>query len=830
MVFEHLWQTGHPQKRKAPLQLPGLFKSLILVLTFLIPASSQAAEVFFNDVYKGLGGPYAEQSSSISISSASKVLGTRFSFISLNPLDVRYSGNNVPGFLVYVNTAGDTIRIRGSVSRPEKSGSTFRAVYFYTSDDNNVALGEAYLLVFPGFESVFAAGGAIGTSSDPANNALNALLDSQVVPVISVSGGPLSTFAACSGTASTAQSFSVSGTNLLGGITVTAPTGYAVSLSSASGYASSVLIPLPTGSTTIAATTVYVRLTASAVNGASGNILCSSTGASAAGLATGTAVVYPLPTATAGSNSPVTLGATLLLTSSGGGTYSWTGPNGFSSSQQNPSITNVTQAASGTYTVTVTSANNCVSTAQTVVSVAADRDNDGVPDNLDKDNDNDGILDAVENAACTPASSTCDTDGDGLPNYLDLDSDGDGIRDVTEAGGTDANGDGKADGNADSNGVPSSANGGLTPPNTDGDGASNPYDVDSDGDGISDNREGQGVYVAPSGKDTDNDGLDDAYDGNNGGTNVSPVDTDNDGKPDYLDVDSDADGIPDNDEAGNPNNPVDTDADGKPDYRDVDSNNDTIPDGETLLIYKSSSVSDRVQSDGTFQMSFTIKLKNNRDVPLTSVQVQDNLTQTFPSPVTFTVLSVTVSGTSLVRNTGFDGITVTNLLAANSTLAANATDSIKIVLKINPGSFGGELANTGTGTAVSKWGPVTRQSIDLSRSNGVLHGPGVPTRFSFPAVELFIADVLTPNGDGFNDRWIIVRPSNKQLSVVLYNRWGQEIYKNANYNNEWDGRGTGNFLGKELPNGTYFYVVDIIDRSTRARDVRKGSLTLKRPY
>ncbi|NUM51083.1 MAG: T9SS type A sorting domain-containing protein [Flavobacteriales bacterium] len=80
-------------------------------------------------------------------------------------------------------------------------------------------------------------------------------------------------------------------------------------------------------------------------------------------------VVNPQPVATAGSNSPVCAGQTLSLSSSGGGTYSWNGPNGFSSSQQNPSITNVTLAAAGTYLVLVTGGNGCQKLAQTTVSI-----------------------------------------------------------------------------------------------------------------------------------------------------------------------------------------------------------------------------------------------------------------------------------------------------------------------------------------------------------------------------------------------------------------------------------------------------------------------------
>ena len=77
----------------------------------------------------------------------------------------------------------------------------------------------------------------------------------------------------------------------------------------------------------------------------------------------------PLPIPSIGSNTPQCAGSTLNLTSSGGSTYSWTGPNSFLSAVQNPSITNVTTAASGTYTVTVTDNKGCPATATTDVTI-----------------------------------------------------------------------------------------------------------------------------------------------------------------------------------------------------------------------------------------------------------------------------------------------------------------------------------------------------------------------------------------------------------------------------------------------------------------------------
>ncbi|MBC7864389.1 MAG: SprB repeat-containing protein [Bacteroidia bacterium] len=82
-----------------------------------------------------------------------------------------------------------------------------------------------------------------------------------------------------------------------------------------------------------------------------------------------TVTVNPLPTASAGGNSPLCAGSNLNLTSGGGTSYAWTGPNSYSNATQNPTISGVTAAASGTYSVVVTDANSCSATATIVISV-----------------------------------------------------------------------------------------------------------------------------------------------------------------------------------------------------------------------------------------------------------------------------------------------------------------------------------------------------------------------------------------------------------------------------------------------------------------------------
>lgn len=80
--------------------------------------------------------------------------------------------------------------------------------------------------------------------------------------------------------------------------------------------------------------------------------------------------VNPLPTPIASSNSPICEGTDLQLSVDIIGIYAWEGPNGYSSTDQNPVISNALQSThEGTYTVTVTDANTCSSSTTVSVTI-----------------------------------------------------------------------------------------------------------------------------------------------------------------------------------------------------------------------------------------------------------------------------------------------------------------------------------------------------------------------------------------------------------------------------------------------------------------------------
>ncbi len=281
-----------------------------------------------------------------------------------------------------------------------------------------------------------------------------------------------------------------------------------------------------------------------------------------------------------------------------------------------------------------------------------DSDNDGIPDVVEAggvdadgdgridnyaDTDGDGLSDRVD-ANSTGANNSgnglgpVDLDADGRPNAIDLDSDGDGIPDVIEVGAADANNNAVIDGFVDANNdglhdnfinatgllrtgadITNDGRADSYPnKNFDSDNRANPYDIDSDGDGIAD-------VIEAGFSDSNYNGFEDGTIGSDGWSNTiramaAPLNlrnTDANGQPDYMDIDSDADGIPDNIEGQStytyklpsgldadndgldnaydlaPHAAVfggagiliqDLDVDGIPDYMDLDTDSDGQPD------------------------------------------------------------------------------------------------------------------------------------------------------------------------------------------------------------------------------------------------------------
>jgi gliding motility-associated-like protein len=125
----------------------------------------------------------------------------------------------------------------------------------------------------------------------------------------------------------------------------------------------------PTGLSATSGATVVASPATTTTYTVTGNGACGS------GTATSTVTVLPANdpacvtscTATATNTGPYCVGGTIQLNGTGGGTYSWTGPNGFTSTLQNPTLP-ATVAAAGVYNLSI-NLSGCIATATTTVVV-----------------------------------------------------------------------------------------------------------------------------------------------------------------------------------------------------------------------------------------------------------------------------------------------------------------------------------------------------------------------------------------------------------------------------------------------------------------------------
>lgn len=211
-----------------------------------------------------------------------------------------------------------------------------------------------------------------------------------------------------------------------------------------------------------------------------------------------------------------------------------------------------------------------------------------------------------------------------------------------------------------------------------------------------------------------------------------------------------------------------------------------------------------------------------------------------------------VSWTAITNTTNThttSNLTQTTLFKAVVQSAACSIDSTNTIIinvispsPVNAGSDttinqGQTVTLNGTGTGTPLWSP----SNELSNSSifNPVASPSSTTDFILTVTDAnscdnsdtvtvtvlpldydgMITNVFSPNGDGINDTWYIENiqyyPNNE---VAVYNIYGNVVFTQKSYNNDWPGT----YNGAPLPDGTYFYVVTFTDTGAS----KKGSLDI----
>ncbi|MEQ9064096.1 MAG: gliding motility-associated C-terminal domain-containing protein [Vicingaceae bacterium] len=87
-----------------------------------------------------------------------------------------------------------------------------------------------------------------------------------------------------------------------------------------------------------------------------------------------------------------------------------------------------------------------------------------------------------------------------------------------------------------------------------------------------------------------------------------------------------------------------------------------------------------------------------------------------------------------------------------------------------------------------------------------------------------IPNAFSPNGDGINDAFVIDTDGLSSIKCSILDQTGKEVFRYEQLHGHWDGR---DFSGRELPQGTYFFIVEAYD-SEQNPILRRGTVSLFR--
>ncbi|WP_291912415.1 gliding motility-associated C-terminal domain-containing protein [Chitinophaga sp. CB10] len=193
-------------------------------------------------------------------------------------------------------------------------------------------------------------------------------------------------------------------------------------------------------------------------------------------------------------------------------------------------------------------------------------------------------------------------------------------------------------------------------------------------------------------------------------------------------------------------------------------------------------------------LEFTVKVTNNGPDTAHNVIMTDHLESMLGAPLSFTASK---GAATFDNGSG-------NITWAIPVMPSGSTETLTFTVKL---INGGDVGNTAT---------VSGDETDIDLSDNTFTIARVP----ITGEDIFIPNVVTPNGDGKNDTWYIPGLSRYPGSAVyIYNRWGNQVYQSKDYDNKWN--------GKDLNEGTYYYILKLNSPTTGVREY-KGWIELIR--
>ncbi len=233
---------------------------------------------------------------------------------------------------------------------------------------------------------------------------------------------------------------------------------------------------------------------------------------------------------------------------------------------------------------------------------------------------------------------------------------------------------------------------------------------------------------------------------------------------------------------------------------------------------------------GTYPVTVTLRAGINTIGSPQVINVPDFTFSNLPAG-TYTVSAMNATGTT--------GTVVSQAITITQPTRLNATVQRTCSSKDNDtGSIEINMGNTGAGNYGYVW---QNLSVITNKAEGLAEGFYNVTVTDANLCELRLTNlevgecpidgecftsmsIMTPNGDGLNDLFIINCADKNSSDLSIFDRWGKLVYSQANYDNTWQGVDSDN---ENLREGAYIWVLNVNFGQGR-REIYKGTVTILR--
>jgi large repetitive protein len=161
------------------------------------------------------------------------------------------------------------------------------------------------------------------------------------------------------------------------------------------------------------------------------------------------------------------------------------------------------------------------------------------------------------------------------------------------------------------------------------------------------------------------------------------------------------------------------------------------------------------------------------------------------------IVTVTADGTAVLENDNVifsSGVPVQLLASGGNSFSWSPADGLDNPTIANPKATPiSELTYTVTAAQVGLCNGTLSFNMKLNPDGAAFYAP----------------NAFSPNGDANNDQWVIGNATGfSECTMSIFNKQGSKVFEQKGYANTWDGI----YEGKELPQGTYYYVLNCPDK------------------